>query len=62
MVFKLQEDGKYGVPDWYANYSKVPVLLLGELVIDLGEVFAEKLKIFLYYSSEEYDYATTQIR
>lgn len=41
LVYKLEEDGIYGKPDRYAEDDKVPVPLLGELVIDLGEVFAE---------------------
>jgi Uma2 family endonuclease len=39
MVFKLQKNGKYGAPDRYVNDDKVPVPLLGDLIIDLGEVF-----------------------
>ncbi len=41
MVFKLQETGLYGVPDRYADDGKVAVPMLGNLVIDLKEVFAE---------------------
>lgn len=40
LVFKLDELGKYGAPERYAVDDKVPVPLLGELVIDLAEVFA----------------------
>jgi Uma2 family endonuclease len=41
MVFKLQADGRYGAPDRYGDDGQVPVTLLGDLVIDLIEVFAE---------------------
>lgn len=41
LVFKKEEDGLFGKPDRYAGDDKVPVPLLGELMIDLGEVFAE---------------------
>lgn len=41
MVFKLGEDGKYGSPDRYAGNDKITVPLLGDLLIDLNEVFAE---------------------
>jgi Uma2 family endonuclease len=41
LVFKLQEYGKYGVPDRYTAGDMVSVPLLGDLVIDLGEVFVE---------------------
>ncbi len=40
MVFKLQETGLYGVPDRYADDGKVAVPLLGDLIVDLKEVFA----------------------
>jgi len=40
-VYHLNETGGYGAPKRYAEGDKVPVPLLGELVIDLGEVFAE---------------------
>lgn len=40
LVFKLGADGLYGAADRYAGDDKVPVTLLGELVIDLGDVFA----------------------
>lgn len=40
LVFKLGVDGVYGAADRYAGDDKVPVTLLGELVIDLGSVFA----------------------
>ena len=42
MVFKLQENGRYGVPDRYAESGTVPVPLLGDLVIDLAELFVEE--------------------
>lgn len=41
MVFKLQPDGRYGAPDRYADDGKIAVPLLGDLVIDLAEVFGE---------------------
>lgn len=41
MVFKLQPDGCYGAPDRYAGDDQVPVPLLGDLVIELAEVFVE---------------------
>jgi len=41
MVFKIGDDGMYGKPERYAGDDKVSVPLLGELVIDLAEVFAE---------------------
>ena len=41
LVFKLGENGKYGAADRYAGDDKVAVPLLGDLVIDLKEVFAE---------------------
>lgn len=41
MVFKLQPDGCYGAPDRYAGDDQVSVPLLGDLVIELAEVFAE---------------------
>jgi Uma2 family endonuclease len=41
MVFKLQSDGRYGQPDRYGQTGRVPVTLLGDLLIDLQEVFAE---------------------
>ena len=41
MVFKLREDGCYGVPERYAGDDKVAVPLLGELYVDLGAVFME---------------------
>ncbi len=40
MVFKRQESGLYGVPDRYADDGKVAVPLLGDLTVDLQEVFA----------------------
>lgn len=39
MVFKLQADGRYGAPDRYGDDGKVPVPLLGDLLIDLAAVF-----------------------
>jgi Uma2 family endonuclease len=41
MVFKLRQDGYYGVPELYAGDDKVTVPLLGELYVDLGAVFME---------------------
>ncbi len=40
MVFKLHQR-KYGVPERYADTDKIAVPLLGELVVDLAEVFGE---------------------
>jgi len=40
-VYHLNETGVYGSPKRYAEGDKVSVSLMGELVIDLGEVFAE---------------------
>lgn len=42
MVFKLQADGRYGAPDRYADEGNVAVPLLGDLVVDLAEVFGEE--------------------
>jgi Uma2 family endonuclease len=39
LVFKIEENGMYGRPDRYAGDDKVPVPLLGDLVIDLADVF-----------------------
>jgi hypothetical protein len=44
MVFSLQENGCYGVPGRYADDDKVAVPLLGDLVIDLGELFTADSK------------------
>ncbi len=41
LVFKIGEDQTYGKPERYAVDGKVPVPLLGDLVLDLAEVFAE---------------------
>jgi Uma2 family endonuclease len=41
LVYKLGESGKYSAADRYAGDAKVHVPLLCDLVIDLGEVFAE---------------------
>ncbi len=41
LVYKLEEDRLYGKPDRYAWDGKVPVPMLGDLEIDLVEVFAE---------------------
>ena len=40
MVFKLQETGLYRAPDRYGDDGRIPVTLLGDLVIDLKELFA----------------------
>ncbi len=40
MVFKLNSAGEYGRPDMYGPRDKVEVSLLGDLVIDLADVFA----------------------
>lgn len=39
MVFNLQQDGCYGVPDRYAGEASVAVPHLGDLVVDLCAVF-----------------------
>ncbi|MHB8057953.1 MAG: Uma2 family endonuclease [Desulfuromonadaceae bacterium] len=41
LVFKLGKDRVYGAPDRFAGDDKVAVSLLGDLVIDLKDVFAE---------------------
>ena len=41
LVYKLNEDRKYGSADRYSNNSRVLVPLLGSMEIDLAEVFAE---------------------
>lgn len=40
MVFKLDDAGHYGRPDVYGSRDRVEVPLLGELVIDLADIFA----------------------
>ena len=42
LVYKRGADGLYGPAERYAGDDKVPVPLLGDLVIDLAEVFAEE--------------------
>jgi len=42
MVFKLQDNGRYGAPERYSDEGRVAVPLLGDLVIDLSEVFSEE--------------------
>jgi len=42
LVYKRGADGLYGAADRYAGDDKVPVPLLGDLVIDLAEVFGEE--------------------
>ena len=39
MVFKLQENGLYGVPGRYGRTGSIDIPLLGELSIDLADVF-----------------------
>lgn len=41
MVFKLTDAGAYGCPEMYGSRDRVPVPLLGELEIDLADVFCE---------------------
>lgn len=41
LVYKMEDGGLYGKPDRYAGDDKVPVPLLGGLVVDLADVFAE---------------------
>lgn len=40
LVFKLQENRKYGAPDRHTGNDLVLLPLLGDFVVDLGEVFA----------------------
>lgn len=42
LVYKRGVDGLYGAADRYAGDDQVPVPLLGELVIDLAELFGEE--------------------
>lgn len=39
MVFRLQDNGMYGLPDRFGNTDNIAVPLLGDLAIDLAEVF-----------------------
>ncbi len=39
MIFKLNSAGEYGRPEIYGSHDNVSVPLLGELIIDLAEVF-----------------------
>jgi Uma2 family endonuclease len=41
LVYKMEDDNTYGKPERYAGDDRVPVPLLGELIVDLAEVFAE---------------------
>ena len=41
MVFKLQDNGMYGLPDCFGNSDKIAVPMLGDLIVDLSEVFAD---------------------
>ena len=41
LVYQLDEQGRYGATGRFAGDDRVPVGLLGDLVVDLGEVFAE---------------------
>ena len=41
LVYQLDQQGKYGAAGRFAGDDNVPVLLLGELVVDLADVFAE---------------------
>jgi Uma2 family endonuclease len=40
MTFKLTKEGEFGRPDMYGSRDKIAVPLLGDLVIDLAEVFS----------------------
>lgn len=42
LVYKRGADGLYGAADRYAGDDQVPVPLLGDLVVDLAEVFGEE--------------------
>lgn len=39
MVFKLNDNGEYGRPEIYVAGDQVAVPLLGDLVVDLTELF-----------------------
>jgi Uma2 family endonuclease len=41
MVFKLQQNGMFGSPDRFGGTDRIAVTMLGELIIDLADVFAE---------------------
>jgi Uma2 family endonuclease len=41
LVFKLQQDGLFGPPDRFAASDRITVTMLGDMMIDLAEVFAE---------------------
>jgi len=41
LIYKRDDSGKYGAAERYAGDDMVSVPMLGELIIDLGEVFAE---------------------
>jgi Uma2 family endonuclease len=41
LVYKRSENGIFGAADRYAGDDHVPVPLLGDLVVDLAEVFSE---------------------
>jgi len=41
LVYRLDESGKFSSHDRYTTDDKVPVALLGDLVVNLAEVFAE---------------------
>ena len=42
LVYKINGAGCYGAADRYAGDDKVPVPLLGDLVVDLAELFVEE--------------------
>jgi len=41
MVFRLDDNGIYGLPDRFGNTDKIAVPMLGDLIVDLNEVFAD---------------------
>ena len=41
MVFRLQENKKYGVPERFGRAAHIAVPLLGDLLVDLADLFAE---------------------
>ena len=41
MIFRLTESGIYGRHELYASDEQLPVPLLGELVVELYDLFAE---------------------
>ncbi len=42
MLFRLREDGKFGSHELYAATEQLPVPILGELIVELRDIFADK--------------------